>query len=178
MIGMKGDLEVLHLTEYVARLIKEGKLKLSRRIPMRVTYHDPCHLGRMGESWTRWKGTKIVELTKPILFDPPKQLRRGMNGIYGPPRDILRSIPGLKFIEMWRIKEYAWCCGAGGGVIDAHPDFAIWTAQNRIGEAMDTGAEAIVTACPWCNRTFKDALKESGDGLKVYDVGELVGQAI
>lgn len=178
MLGMKGDLEVLHITEYVDRLIKEGKLKLTRNVPMVVTYHDPCHLGRMGEPWIQWQGVEIIDLTKPILYDPPKQFRRGANGVYEPPRNILKSIPGLRFVEMWRIKEYAWCCGAGGGVIDAYPDFAMWTAQERINEAIDTGAEAIVTACPWCKRTLEDALKESGDGLKVYDIMELAEQAI
>ena len=49
------------------------------------------------------------------LFDPPKEFRRGTYGIYQPPRDVLKSIPGLKLYEMHRTKEYAWCCGAGGG---------------------------------------------------------------
>jgi Fe-S oxidoreductase len=178
MLGMKGDLEVLHITEYVDRLLQEGKLKLTKDVPMVVTYHDPCHLGRMGEPWIQWEGVEIIDLTKPILYEPPKQFRRGKYGIYEPPRNILKSIPGLRFVEMWRIKEYAWCCGAGGGVIDAYPDFAMWTARERLKEAMDTGAEAIVTACPWCKRTFEDALQESGDGFKVYDIIELIDQAI
>ena len=79
---------------------------------------------------------------------------------------------------MDRIKEYTWCCGAGGGVVDAYPDFASWTALERIEEAKTTGAEAIVTACPWCKSNFSDAIKESGDGLKVYDIVELIEQAV
>lgn len=61
---------------------------------------------------------------------------------------MLTSIPGLKLGEMERIKEYTWCCGAGGGVINAFPDFAAWTARERLKEAKATGAEGIVTACP------------------------------
>ena len=91
---------------------------------------------------------------------------------------MLASIPGLNLVEMERIKEYAWCCGAGGGVIDAYPDLARWTALKRIEEAKATGAEAIVTACPWCARNFKDELEEIGDKFKVYDIVELVQQAI
>jgi Fe-S oxidoreductase len=178
MIGMKGELEVFHITEYIDMLLKEGKLKLTREVPLTVTYHDPCHLGRMGEPWIRWEGKEIIDLTKPIIHEPPKQFRRGTNGIYEPPRNILENIPGLSFVEMERIKEYAWCCGAGGGVLDAYPDFAMWTASERLREAKDTGAEGLVTACPWCNRTFKDALKENGESLKVYDIIELVEQAI
>jgi Fe-S oxidoreductase len=176
MLGVKGDLEVLHITEYIDRLMKMGTLRPTTEIPMVVTYHDPCHLGRMGEPWVEWKGRRIVEDTKPILYDPPKQFRRGMNGVYDPPRNILRSIPGLKFVEMERIREYAWCCGAGGGVVDGYPDFSLWTAEKRIDEAMDTGAEAIVTACPWCKSMFEDVLKERGEGFRVYDIVELVEQ--
>jgi Fe-S oxidoreductase len=81
-------------------------------------------------------------------------------------------------VEMERIKEYAWCCGAGGGVIDAYPDFAAWTANDRIEEAQATGAEAIVSACPWCERMFLDAVKTNTAPMKVYDILELVAKAI
>ena len=87
-----------------------------------------------------------------FVFDPPKTYRRGTNGVYEPPRDVLKSIPGVKLTEMTRIKEYAWCCGAGGGVNESNPDLPQWTAQERIEEAESTGAEAMVTACPWCER--------------------------
>ena len=43
---------------------------------------------------------------------------------------------------------------------------------------MSTGAEAIVTACPWCEKTFNEAIRETGSGLKVYDIVELVEKAI
>ena len=91
---------------------------------------------------------------------------------------MIKSIPGISLIEMERIKEYAWCCGAGGGVIDAYPDFAEWSALERIKEARATGAEAIVTACPWCKRTFTDTLAGNGNDLKVYDIVELLEQAV
>jgi len=91
---------------------------------------------------------------------------------------VLKSIPGLKLTEMTRIKEYSWCCGAGGGVNVSNPDFSKWTALERIGEAQSTGAEAIVTACPWCVRNFDEAVKANGTSMKVYDIVELVEQAI
>ncbi len=177
-IGMKSDVEVLHITEYLDRLIKLGQLKLTKQIPMKVTYHDPCHLGRMGEPYVPWEGVEKIVFNQVYIYDPPKPWRKGTNGIYEPPRDVLQSIPGLELNEMERIKEYAWCCGAGGGVKEAYPDFAFWTAQERIEEAKTTGAEAMVTACPWCNRNFKDAINESGDGIKIYDIIELLEQAI
>jgi Fe-S oxidoreductase len=145
---------------------------------MVVTYHDPCHLGRMGEPWIPWDGVRTKGSGHIFLHEPPKEFRRGTHGIYEPPRNILNSVPGLKLVEMVRIRERAWCCGAGGGVIDAFPDFAVWTALERVNEARTTGAEAIVTACPWCKRNLTDAVEESGDELKVLDIIEILKQAI
>jgi Fe-S oxidoreductase len=112
-----------------------------------------------------------------LIYDPPKPWRRGAKGIYEQPRKILRNIHGLKFVEMYRIREYAWCCGAGGGVKEAYPDFAEWTAKQRILEAKAVGAEAIVTACGWCERNFKDA-NEVSQKIKIYDVAEMVQKAM
>jgi len=173
---LKGDLEVLHTTEYLARLLRDGRLKPARKVAVKVTYHDPCHLGRQGEPYIHWEGKPVPGHIR--IFDPPKELRRGTFGIYEPPRDILRSLPGLKLVEMDRIKEYAWCCGVGGGVLETNPEFAAWTARERIAEAESTGAEAIATACPGCERSFLDAIKETGSKLKVYDVIELLDKAV
>jgi Fe-S oxidoreductase len=174
--NLKGDLEVLHISEFIDKLIKEGKLKPRKKVDLAVTYHDPCRLGRLGESWVHWEGKKMPG--DRFVFDPPKEYRRGTKGVYEPPRDILKSIPGIKLTEMTRIKEYSWCCGAGGGVNESNPDFARWTGQERVREAESTGVEAIVTACPWCEKTFNDAIKASGSSLKVYDIVELVEKAI
>jgi len=174
--GLKGKLEVLHITEYLARLIKEGKLKPARKVNLKVTYHDPCHLGRLGEPYIHWEGKPVSGHIR--IFDPPKEFRRGTYGVYEPPRDVLKSIPGLKLVEMDRIKEYAWCCGAGGGVKDSNPEFTRWTAKERIDEAQSTGAEAIVTACPGCEQVFIETIKENKGSLKVYDVVELLEKAI
>jgi Fe-S oxidoreductase len=173
--NLKGDLEVLHISEFVDELIKDGKLKPREKVDLSVTYHDPCRLGRLGEPWIHWEGKR---LSKSFVFDPPKEYRRGTYGVYEPPRDVLKSIPGIKLTEMTRIKEYAWCCGAGGGVTESNPGFAQWTARERIEEAGSTGAEAIVTACPWCEKTLKEAIRETGSSLKVYDIVELVEKAI
>ena len=173
---LKGSLEVLHITEYLARLIKEGRLKPKKKVDIKVAYHDPCHLGRLGEPYIHWRGKPVPGHIR--IFDPPKEFRRGTYGVYEPPRDVLRSIPGLKLVEMDRIKEYAWCCGAGGGVRESNPKFAVWTARERIDEAESTGAEAIVTACPGCERNFNDTIKENGNRIKLYDVVELLERAI
>jgi Fe-S oxidoreductase len=174
--GLKGTTEVLHISEFIDRLMNEGRLKLTKKLDLSVTYHDPCRLGRLGEPWIHWEGKKIPG--DRFVFDPPKKYRRGTYGVYEPPRRILYGIPGVKLTEMTRIKEYAWCCGTGGGVGESNPEFARWTATERIEEAKSTGAEAIVTACPWCEKTFNEAVRESGTGLRVYDIVELVERAI
>jgi Fe-S oxidoreductase len=178
VMGAAMPFEVLHITEYLDKLIKEGKLKLTRKVPMAVTYQDPCHLGRLGEPYIPWQGVEKTVFNQSYIYDPPKPWRKGTNGVYEPPRDVIKAIPGVELKEMERIREYAWCCGAGGGVIDAYPDYAEWTASERIEEAKTTGAEAIITACPWCKRNFTDALNASGERLKVYDIVELIEQAV
>jgi Fe-S oxidoreductase len=172
------NLEVVHTVEFINRLIKDGKIKFSKSVPITVTYHDPCHLGRRGEPYIPWKGVEKKIRGQIVVHEPQKPRYIGVNGIYEPPREILRSIPGVKLVEMERIREYAWCCGAGGGVREAYPDFSLWTAGERIEEAESTGAEALVTACGWCERNFIDAINEKCSGMKVYDIVDLVAQAI
>jgi len=153
-----GQFEVLHVVEYLDRLIKENRLKLSKPMKMKVTYHDPCHIGRRDND---------------RIYVPGKAIM----GLYEQPRNIIRAMPGLEFVEMFRIKEYAWCCGVGGGVKEAYPDFSLWTAIERVKEAEAVGAQAIVTACPWCERALLDAVRESGSRLGIYDIIELIGMA-
>jgi Fe-S oxidoreductase len=174
--GLKGDLEVLHTSQMIEQLLGEGRLKLEKKDDLNVTYHDPCHLGRLGEPWIRWEGKKVPG--DRFVFDPPRPYRRGTNGVYEPPREVIAALPGVTLTEMDRIKEYAWCGGSCGGVTDSNPAFAEWTAAERIEEAISTGAEAIVTASPWSEKLFSEVIEKSGGSLKVYDIVELVDQAI
>jgi Fe-S oxidoreductase len=166
--------EVLHTVELVARLIKEGRLKLNRNVPLKVTYHDPCHLGRQGEPYVPWNGKEKKIRGQIVTYEPRRPRYNGAWGIYEPPREILKSIPGLKLVEMERNREYAWCCGAGGGVREAYPDFSAWTAGERMKEARSTGAEAIVSACSGCERNFIDAVKAGGPDMRVFDIMDIV----
>ena len=174
--NLQGTLQVLHISEFIQQLMTDGRLTPRKSVDLAVTYHDPCHLGRLGEPWIHWQGKKIPG--DRFVFDPPKEYRRGSRGVYEPPRNVLKSIPGIKLTEMTRIREYAWCCGAGGGVSESNPEFAQWTARQRIEEAESTGAEAVVTACTSCEKSFSEAIKTTGSRLKVYDIVELFAQAI
>jgi len=170
--------EVVHVSEYIERLIKKGKMKLTRSVPLTVTYHDPCHLGRLGEPYVPWQGEREKIYGQIPVWKPSRPRYTGARGVYDAPRNVLKSIPELTLVEMERIREYAWCCGAGGGVLEAYPDFAAWTAAERLTEAKATGAEAIVSACPWCERNFADTVKTQDEKIKVYDIIELVQMAL
>jgi Fe-S oxidoreductase len=174
--GLKGDLKILHTSEYFNQLVKDGKLKPVKAVNQTVTYHDPCHLGRQGEPYIHWVGKRVPG--QLIIFDPPKEFRRGSKGIYDAPRDLLQSIPGLKLVEMARHKEFAWCCGSGGGVKETNPDFAKWTANERVREARETGAAALVSGCPGCESLLGAALSENGAAIRVYDIVEILAQSV
>ena len=178
LLGKETKFEVLHITQYLDELIGAGVLSLPGKFPARVTYHDPCNLGRKSETYVPWKGEQKKVLGQFILREPTKIIHRGWDGIYEPPRNIIRNVPGIQLVEMERIREYSWCCGAGSGVKLAMNDFALWVASERIAEAKSVGSEAIVTACPWCERNLRDAIAEIGDDLAVYDIVELVNQVL
>lgn len=172
------QIKVLHITEYIHQLLREEKLTFTKELPMAVTYHDPCHLGRQGEPYVPWQGGEKKIKAQIIVYEPNRPRYNGAWGVYDQPRQILKAIPGIELVEMQRIREYSWCCGAGGGVREAFPEYAAWTASERIEEAKATGAEAIVSACPWCERNFMDAVTNRSDAMQVYDIIDLVCQAL
>jgi len=172
------DIEVVHISQLMESLLADGKLRLTREVPMKVTYHDPCHLGRMAEPYEKWEGQMVEVLALVYMADPPKPVRTGGHGVYDAPRNVLKQIPGVELVEMERIREYAYCCGAGGGVKAAYPDFAVWTAKNRMEEAESTGAQALVSCCPFCSTNFHDGIEERGSQMEYYDLTELVAKSI
>jgi len=112
-----------------------------------------------------------------VTYHDPCHL--GRHGkIYDAPREILKSIPGLKLVEMNRIREYAFCCGGGGGARTGKLDFALATARRRVKEAEGTGAELLVTACPFCEQNFLDYMDASGSKLELVDVVKLLKQSV
>jgi Fe-S oxidoreductase len=169
---------VLHATESLARLIEEGKLRLTKPVRRKVTYHDPCYLGRQSEPPIVWKGEYKTTHGCMQYADPPKAINRGVGGVFDEPRRILRAIPGLEFIEMPRIREYSFCCGGGGGVPEAFPELARRTALHRVEEAASVGAEWLVTACHHCRANLSNAQALSGmPALPVVDIIDLVYEA-
>jgi Fe-S oxidoreductase len=177
-LSRKYNFKVKHTVELFGDLIESGDLKLNNNVPITVTYHDPCHLGRNAERYEDWDGDAVPLMPLVSINVPPKPKRTGNKGIYDPPRNILNNIPGLKFVEMERIQEYAYCCGAGAGVKSAFPEMAIKTAKTRIEEAEDSGADIIVSACPFCSTNLQDGIIEGNSKLKYFDISELILMAL
>lgn len=169
--------KVMHIVEYIDQLIKDGKLEFTKEVPLKVTYHDPCHLGRLGEPYEEWDGEETTYREQIIVHSPRKPRYNGINGVYDPPRNILASIPGVELIEMERIKEYSYCCGAGGGARESYPEYSQWVAGERLDEAASTGAEVLVTACPWCKSNFSDSMGDDGK-MDIIDILDLVQKAL
>lgn len=90
---------------------------------------------------------------------------------------MLSHIPGVKFVEMDRVKGFQRCCGAGSGVKAGLPDLALSVAESRVKDA-DTNADVLSSACPFCKRNLMDGRDSLKAGIEVEDVIVLVAQAL
>ena len=141
------EVELLHASELLHRMVLDGGLKL-KEVNMKVTYHDPCDLGRNA-------------------------------GVYEEPREVIKAIPGIEFVELPTNRALSVCCGGGGNVEMVDPELSAAIAQNKIDAIKSTGAEAVVSTCQQCLRTIKSRAVRSGEkDLKVLDLTELVHMAL
>ena len=128
--------------------------------------HATQFLTRLGNMTLKKENLKAA-------YHDPCHLGRDL-GIYDEPRAVLSEVADIK--EMKREREQARCCGSGGGVKSAFDDFALWSATERLKEAKEAGAEALVSACPFCKRNLKEAAEK--EEIEVYDVVELVNRCL
>lgn len=112
-----------------------------------------------------------------VTYHDPCHLGRHAE-VYDTPRNVLKAIPNLKLVEMRRSREYAFCCGAGGGVRGGYADYSLETAIKRLKEAEETGASVITTVCPFCWRNLDDAINLSGSKMKILDITEILADII
>ena len=143
-------LQVQHYTQVLAGLMEQRALEFRNKVEKTVTYHDPCYLGKH-------------------------------NNVFDEPRAVLRGIPGVKLVEMDRSRQKSLCCEGGGGRMwleGTNPGTRL--AQWRVQEALDTGAEILATACPFCLLTLDEAVKHlnAQDRLRVMDIAEIAAQAL
>ncbi|NOR34729.1 MAG: 4Fe-4S dicluster domain-containing protein [Bacteroidales bacterium] len=145
-----GEYEVIHHTQLLRDLMKEGKLSLNSTSlsGKKITFHDPCYLGRA-------------------------------NGEYNAPRAILESLGST--VEMKRNKSFALCCGAGGGQMFKEAEKGEKEVfMERTEDALETGADIIATACPYCMVMMTDGLKYKNkeEETSNYDIAELVATSL
>jgi Fe-S oxidoreductase len=146
-----GKYEVWHHTQFLHKLIQEGTLKIESDI---------------------FSG-------KTFTYHDPCYLGRA-NDIYSAPRKVLNAIPSKK-AEMERNRSFALCCGAGGGQMFKEAekgDKEVFIERTE--EALETGADVIVTACPYCMVMMTDGLKYKNkeEEVKNFDIAELIEQSL
>ncbi|MEJ2738403.1 MAG: heterodisulfide reductase-related iron-sulfur binding cluster [Dehalococcoidia bacterium] len=101
------------------------------------------------------------------------------NGVYDQPRQILQAIPGVSIVEMELNRERSFCCGGGGGHMWMEESRGQRIGELRFGQAIDTGAQKIATACPYCLQMFEDAGRNlsTNDQYLVMDIAELIAES-
>ncbi|MFC1989000.1 heterodisulfide reductase-related iron-sulfur binding cluster [Chloroflexota bacterium] len=145
-----GNFEVIHHTQFITDLIRDGKLKISPSLNgIKAAYHDSCYLGRY-------------------------------NDIYEAPRSILKAVNGANIVELARSGSTSFCCGGGGGHMwmEEEPDQRV--NVYRVEDVIKAKVDLIATACPFCLSMFEDGLKAKGveESVKAKDLSELVIEAL
>jgi len=118
------------------------------------------------------------ELAKPevVTYHDPCDLGR-KSGLYDPPREVLRRLPGATFVEMQQSREHALCCGGGGDLETFDPELVQAVAAQRVAQAAEVGATMLVSACPQCVRTLSKAARTQRLRMRVLDIAQLVDMA-
>ena len=145
------DFEVIHHTQLINQLIKEGKLLLKDGGTFKgkkITFHDPCYLGRANDE-------------------------------YEAPREVLEKLDA-ELVEMKRSKAKGLCCGAGGAQMFKEAEKGNKEVNiERTEDALETAPDFIATGCPFCNTMMTDGVKhfEKESSTSVLDVAELIANA-
>ncbi|HBQ22000.1 MAG: hypothetical protein A2Z91_01415 [Deltaproteobacteria bacterium GWA2_38_16] len=144
------NFEVTNHTEFLMKLIQEGKLKVQKEVLQKITYHDSCYLGRYNE-----------------IYDSPRNILKSIAS-------------DTNVIEMKRIKSQGFCCGAGGGRMWLEEKRGDRINVNRVEEALGTGANVIASACPFCLTMVEDGLKAKNQETTIHaqDIAEILAAAV
>jgi len=141
-----GNYEVIHHSEYLEKLIEDGKLPFNHDIKkeLSVVMHDSCYLGRL-------------------------------NSNYDSPRNTIKSIPGLTVLEPERNKDKGFCCGAGGARMFMEETEGKHINIERTEELLSTGAKTIALNCPFCMTMINDGVGSTGaENIQVKDISEIL----
>jgi Fe-S oxidoreductase len=145
-----GNYDVMHHTVFIDKLLSEGKITLP-------------------EGFDRRK----------LTYHDPCYIGR-YNDIYDEPRRVLTVLNSNGVTEMRRHRNKSFCCGGGGGRAWMEERIGKRVNQTRVKEALETGAEVLAAACPFCITMFDDGVKgvEAEESLKIEDISEIVARAI
>lgn len=144
------NLEVVHHTELIQKLLLENKLPLKNPDGLgKVLYHDSCYLGRY-------------------------------NSIFDAPRQVISQATGEAPAEMERNRESGFCCGGGGGRMWMEEQQGKLINVARVEEALEENPDTVCVACPYCMTMFEDGLKdkEADERVRVLDLAEIVARAL
>jgi len=119
----------------------------------------------------------LKEINMTVTYHDPCDLGRN-SGVYDAPRNILKSIPGLTFVELEKNRAQSVCCGGGGNLEMADSNLSRTVAQKKIEEIQRTGAKTVVTSCQQCVRTINSRARREKIDLNVMDITDLLLQAM
>lgn len=119
------------------------------------------------------KGLAFNQEEVLVTYHDPCDLGRKSH-VMEEPRQILKMIPGVKLVEMRFNREQAKCCGGGGNMEMLNPDLSLEIAVKRLEEAMDTGAQYLLTSCQQCKRTLMNAARKTRSRIKINDILEFI----
>ncbi|TFF87293.1 MAG: (Fe-S)-binding protein, partial [Promethearchaeota archaeon] len=145
-LGVEVPFKIEHVVKTFSRLLK--KLELKNEFADKITYHDPCHLGRHAGEYK--KPRKIIEQVGGKLIE----------------------------MERNREYSWCCGAGSGGTCLINYPDQNKEIRSGRIKEAEETGAKVLVTACPTCLKNLRDASFDNNIEMDFYDIPNLIAEAL
>ncbi len=142
------DFQPWHYTQYLAQLVEAGRLEFDQPVNRKVTFQDPCYLGRHNDE-------------------------------FAAPRRLLKALLGAELVEMPASGREGLCCGGGGGRMWLETAPGERFSDLRVAQAIQTGAQVLATACPFCAVCLEDSVKaQPTTVLTVYDIAELALQGL
>jgi Fe-S oxidoreductase len=148
--------EVVHHSAFLARLVEEGRLRTA----------DP--------------GDPAGAAPRTLTYHDSCYLAR-YNGVIAEPRAVLGAVAVVELREMDKSGRGTFCCGAGGGRMWMEETRGTRINAERTRQALDTGAETVATACPFCLVMLKDGLSDAGEragGVQAQDISEVLAASI
>ena len=146
--GGNPPFSVLHITQYVERLVSEKRLTFTKPLQgLKAAFHDSCAQGRV-------------------------------TGMYDAPRNAMKFLKGLVPLEMFPNKAEAHCSGAGAGFPLVFPNQANSIGSKRLQNAMELGASAVITTCPHAAMHFEQVAARQNMPLQTLDIAEVLAQAL